>query len=331
MPISFPCPTCSKRIRISSEHAGRTGRCPKCRQALQIPTAKQLADLALGVEVTESGEDTRPTESGEVFNTMVGEEAGKAWEPNAEEEKAKLEQQKVELAWAKLEFERAKLAKEKESSGAEAQPVAPATPAPRKRSKGKRSARQRMRDAAELYRSGSDVGETEEPDTGFERQELEPVEEVPCPDCAEMIKAAAKVCRFCGCEFKSRASGRHRASASRRGGRVRAPSGAGAVAGRKEPGIAAVMSVLIPGLGLIYLGNVLFGLMVVIFYPAVIFGLYWFLFIGGIVVADDAGALLGMLVWLFVAFFAFVGQVVYTYKAAVAHNRRLGMGRRRRR
>src|SRR5690606_27892465 len=68
----------------------------------------------------------------------------------------------------------------------------------------------------------------------------------PCPDCAELIMAAARVCRFCGADLKR---------AARKG---RAPSGrrlaarAGAPVRGKDPALAAVLSFLLVGLGQFY-------------------------------------------------------------------------------
>tara|TARA_B100001245_G_C22699857_1_gene341056 strand:- start:89 stop:403 length:315 start_codon:yes stop_codon:yes gene_type:complete len=63
----------------------------------------------------------------------------------------------------------------------------------------------------------------------------------PCPHCAELIKVDAKVCRFCSL---------HVATGQR----------AGVEAARKwSPGVAAVLSFFIPGLGQLYKGQILNG------------------------------------------------------------------------
>lgn len=65
-----------------------------------------------------------------------------------------------------------------------------------------------------------------------------------CPDCAEAVQAAAKVCRFCGYRFDREVSGAEVAASARR-----RPSGPKSAAG------AAVLSFVIPGLGHFYLGE----------------------------------------------------------------------------
>ncbi|MEZ6186144.1 MAG: hypothetical protein R3F62_14180 [Planctomycetota bacterium] len=176
MPIFFPCPQCSRRIRVSSKHAGATGKCPKCKSGVKVPTLPEIA-AQKDAGVSQSAEDALPTDSGEVFNTMVGNEP-----PTVEEERSKLEQEKLDLAWAKLEFERAKAAKQEPS--------------------------------------------------GFDSQPITPVTEVPCPDCAELIKPAARVCRFCGCEVRE-ARGPQRRGSSRRSSQRRRASGRVRAGGRR--------------------------------------------------------------------------------------------------
>ena len=39
MPIRFSCPHCGKSLKVPDEHAGKAGRCPQCRQRVEIPEA----------------------------------------------------------------------------------------------------------------------------------------------------------------------------------------------------------------------------------------------------------------------------------------------------
>ncbi|MEQ8847575.1 hypothetical protein [Botrimarina sp.] len=85
-----------------------------------------------------------------------------------------------------------------------------------------------------------------------------PLDTKPCPYCAETIKTAAKKCRFCG-ELLDHGLRLDRLEA--RGGR-----------GVSGSGLAMVLSFVVPGLGQVYNGKVLVGilwlLLVVIGYSA---------------------------------------------------------------
>ncbi len=70
-----------------------------------------------------------------------------------------------------------------------------------------------------------------------------------CPYCAETIKDAAIKCRYCG-EFLSEDSRPCIADVQR-----------GVVENRSNPGLAAVFSTVVPGLGQIYQGRILEGLL----------------------------------------------------------------------
>ena len=74
MAITVNCPVCSKRLTIGEEHAGRTGRCPKCKTAFTIPSPSlqdsnmdlaQLQDAVLsgptGQQVTQTASAHRNT------------------------------------------------------------------------------------------------------------------------------------------------------------------------------------------------------------------------------------------------------------------------------
>lgn len=74
----------------------------------------------------------------------------------------------------------------------------------------------------------------------------------PCPDCAELVLVAARVCRFCGADLE-RAARKGRPPSGRRGAVARrAP--VPAVSAPLNAPFAAVMSLLIPGLGQLYAG-----------------------------------------------------------------------------
>lgn len=69
-----------------------------------------------------------------------------------------------------------------------------------------------------------------------------------CPDCAEEIKAAARVCRYCGWADASRRLQRRRARAPRARSRF-------VNAGAKSQGVAMLLAFLIVGAGHIYAGE----------------------------------------------------------------------------
>jgi TM2 domain-containing membrane protein YozV len=76
-----------------------------------------------------------------------------------------------------------------------------------------------------------------------------------CPDCAETVQAAAKVCRFCGYRFDSGLSGTT-AAARKSIDAAEAERVATAKAAPKSAGGALVLGLVIPGLGNLYVGEV---------------------------------------------------------------------------
>lgn len=76
-----------------------------------------------------------------------------------------------------------------------------------------------------------------------------------CPDCAEQVQVAAKVCRFCGYRFDTGRSAQSTAA----GVRTR-PAPATPPRALKSPGGGAALGILIAGLGHFYVGEVARGL-----------------------------------------------------------------------
>jgi WD40 repeat protein len=53
--LAFACPSCGKRLKVKSDLAGKTGKCPHCKQAVQVPAASAAAreQAALGTMMAE--------------------------------------------------------------------------------------------------------------------------------------------------------------------------------------------------------------------------------------------------------------------------------------
>ncbi|MBX3466137.1 MAG: TM2 domain-containing protein [Planctomycetes bacterium] len=204
-----------------------------------------------------------------------------------------------------------------------------------------RARRRQMKEAAERQRArsqesqeGEPLGEAEDAplhntlgpgDTSAVPDELARFasDEVECPFCAERIKAKAKVCKHCGRDVaapppKASKPGLRR-GASERVAAVHHHHHAGA---GKSGGVAAVLAVLLPGLGHIYAGRLVAGLLY-------LFGLPIGMFVATIVVASaglaagaaaggDAGALAGygggvLFMWL-------IGLLVYLWQIFDAYS-----------
>lgn len=115
----------------------------------------------------------------------------------------------------------------------------------------------------------------------------------------------------------------------RRGGASRAPSGPVVVVQHQSnPGVAAVLSFLLPGLGLLYAGQVAIGLAVALLYPSFVVGTYFLFAVAGAGAAGPEGAIGGVVIWAGLALAAFIGQVVWAYSAATKANRSAGRRRR---
>jgi len=105
-----------------------------------------------------------------------------------------------------------------------------------------------------------------------------------CQNCGAQIDPRAVICPKCGVPVESRPG-----------------------AGRKNPGVAAVLSFFWPGLGQIYNGDIGFGLSLML--VAVLCILLFFIFIG---------------IPLYVAVWAY--SISNAYRSAEEYNRSLGVG-----
>jgi hypothetical protein len=141
-----------------------------------------------------------------------------------------------------------------------------------------------------------------------------------CPACAEVIKARAKVCRFCGEDLtkpvKEKKPGkRSRPPAPRFAAPPRAPC---------NPGLAAVLAVLLPGAGHVYAGRAGAG--------ALIFGAFcafmaFMAALGGAALVGlgkkDVGSALGVYAILYLVWFGvWTWQIYDAYATATATHRR---------
>lgn len=43
MPISFDCPHCARKLKVSDQHAGRRASCPGCQSSIVVPSAVDVA------------------------------------------------------------------------------------------------------------------------------------------------------------------------------------------------------------------------------------------------------------------------------------------------
>ena len=46
--ISFPCPHCGMKFQVKTHFAGRSSRCPTCKQPLIVPAPNQTVAVARG-------------------------------------------------------------------------------------------------------------------------------------------------------------------------------------------------------------------------------------------------------------------------------------------
>ena len=94
-----------------------------------------------------------------------------------------------------------------------------------------------------------------------------------CPYCAEIIQSAASKCRFCGEFLTQNAARTHAARHFSSQPRQKI----------KDPGLAAVLSFVIPGLGQVYNGQIgvgiIAGILCLLLYLTIIFGLLMHIFL----------------------------------------------------
>ena len=78
--IHMVCPGCGKKLHAKEELAGRTAKCPNCRQPVAIPEAPEpsntipLDDAEPGEHVIPASEDhvaTRPGSSGSTARAII--------------------------------------------------------------------------------------------------------------------------------------------------------------------------------------------------------------------------------------------------------------------
>lgn len=166
-----------------------------------------------------------------------------------------------------------------------------------------RAALQRAREAARQEA----VDETDDED----QDEDETIE---CPDCAEPIRARAKVCRYCGCSIGRDRRGRpiKRPRGDERGGREGRVGRGGRgsrLRPRANPGLAAVLSAIWPGAGCIYAGHILMGILIMVGGPMLVL----VLLMAGAMAGLGAG---GLLVPWFAALAIWIFQIYYSYTVA---------------
>jgi hypothetical protein len=143
-----------------------------------------------------------------------------------------------------------------------------------------------------------------------EPDESDAVDRVECPDCAELVKAKAKVCRFCGADLTK--PGR-RTRSGRRKARGRDEAAHGSPRGARSGAAAAAFAFLVPGLGHAYAGRWLAGIAI-------------FMLLAGFVGAKyhRVDSEFGLGFWFgfgVPAFFLWVWQIIDAYYSAERANR----------
>ena len=58
--IKFNCPSCSQKLRVPEDRAGKKGKCPKCKNAILIPDSQIVADLLTPAPAAEIQEPAEP-------------------------------------------------------------------------------------------------------------------------------------------------------------------------------------------------------------------------------------------------------------------------------
>ena len=98
-----------------------------------------------------------------------------------------------------------------------------------------------------------------------------------CPECGKPIEPTMKHCPNCGNPLKPSSQ-----SSSGPSSQPTMPQPTERMYGAKNPGLAAFLSLIIPGGGQIYLGNVKRGVMILALVPClalIMAGLWWFVLV----------------------------------------------------
>jgi TM2 domain-containing membrane protein YozV len=135
-----------------------------------------------------------------------------------------------------------------------------------------------------------------------------------CSRCGNLVREGARFCDRCGASLSI-------------GYQVAFPTGPTATTTydwgpqRKDPCIAVILSILLPGLGQIYVGRVFRGVLILLLMPLFYAMLALPMYL--VVTAGDLdGFLIGNVVIMVVAVIVYIWQIVDAHRVAEEHNRR---------